>query len=622
MADDATEVRPTRRQLLAGLGLISAGAALGFPSMAMAERSARRAASVAPAGSDLGAVEHVVFLMMENRSYDNYFGAYPRGRGFDDHPPHRLGVFAQAYPGGTSLSPKGVLLPFRMTKANSEECTVDLTHNWGPMHQCWNNGKMDSWVRVHTSSANEGANGALTMGYYTREELPYYWALADHFTLCDAYHCSLLGPTHPNRVMSLTGTIDPGGTRGGPITDTNPDPRVLWTCTWPTVNELLEDKGVSWKIYHPSNADLATLGADAATYAALSAYQVWNPALYDPTANPEVMLTADNVLPYFKNFENPATALHQKAFLPTFPAEFVNDVKAATLPSVSWIVPPIGFDDHPSAAPDRGMYFTSLVVNALVANPAVWAKTVLFIMYDENDGFFDHVPPPTAPPGTKDEWLTAPTISSTTLGNRGPLGLGVRVPMLVVSPFARGGHIGSTVSDHTSQLKFLEERFGIRVEEISTWRRGTMGDLTDTLFKSAPNASMPVLPAAPLSSPQASGPCEEVLEESEFGGAGPVLPKNQAMPTQDGRLIPASQFTDVQAAAGSGQSPARGSRGPTMKSKLARTGGLPVALPGAAAVGAGLALIAAQRMLSEPDQHLASGDEPDGDGAQAVRLLP
>jgi phospholipase C len=599
MTDDA-QTRPTRRQLLAGLGLVGAGAVLGLPrtGAARAQELVRRAASTAPAGSDLGAVEHVVFLMMENRSYDNYFGAYPRGRGFDDHPPDRLGVFAQAYPDGNNLSPRNVLLPFHLTKAADEECTRDLTHNWGPMHQCWNDGRMDSWVRVHTSPANEGANGALTMGYYTRQELPYYWALADQFTLGDAYHCSILGPTHPNRVISHSGTIDPAGTRGGPVTDTNPDPRVLWTCTWPTVNELLEDEGVSWKVYHPSNGDLATLGADAATYAPLTAYPVWNPALYDPTTNQEVLLTADNVLPYFKNFRDPTTPLHQKAFGPTFPAGFVNDVKAGTLPSVSWIVPPIGFDDHPSAAPDRGMYFSSLVVDALVANPAVWSKTVLFLMYDENDGFFDHVSPPTAAPGTPGEWLTAKTISQTTLGIRGPLGLGVRVPMLVISPFARGGHTASVVSDHTSQLKFLEQRFGIHVSELSAWRRSTVGDLTDTLFKSAPDNSMPPLPAAPLTPPQASGPCQEALEESEFGGAGPTLPAHQAMPTQDGRLIPAAEFADVESAASRGKTPAAGSRGPAAKAELARTGGQPAKGAALALLAAGAAGLAVRRRLA------------------------
>ena len=295
VSDDVTRrlSKMPRRELIATISAVGAAAALGLPdhagaaptrSRALPRSTARssaasvaRAAAIPPAGGDLGAIEHVVFLMMENRSYDHYFGAYPKGRGFDDHPKHSLGNFAQAYPGGTKLSPRKLLLPFRLDHAHDEDCTHDLTHNWGPMHECWNRGKMDRWVKVHTSKDHEGnPDGALTMGYYTRRELPLHWALADHFTLCDAYHCSILGPTHPNRVMSLTGTIDPAGHHGGPITDTNPDPAAKWTCTWPTMPELLEDQGVSWKVYHPSNV------GRPGKYAVLAEYPTWNQSLYDP----------------------------------------------------------------------------------------------------------------------------------------------------------------------------------------------------------------------------------------------------------------------------------------------------------------------------------------------------
>ena len=120
-------------------------------------------------------MEHIVFLMMENRSYDHYFGDYPRGRGFDDHPAKSLGVFAQDYPDGGSLVPPNKLLPFHLDNTAGMECTDDLTHDWGPMHLCWNGGKMDSWVKVHTSSQYEGAHGAMTMGYYERADLAFYY---------------------------------------------------------------------------------------------------------------------------------------------------------------------------------------------------------------------------------------------------------------------------------------------------------------------------------------------------------------------------------------------------------------------------------------------------------------
>src|ERR1700683_2441754 len=212
----------TRRQPMERLGMVGARAVGSQSALAwMAGPSwaslIERATRTKPAGSDLEAVEHIVFLMMENRSYDHYFGAYRKGRGFDDHPKHSLGAFAQDYPGGDRLVPQNKLVPFHLDAAAGLECTHDLTHEWGPMHLCWNHGKMDSFVKVHSSSEYEGSYGALTMGYYDRADLPFYYALLDNFTLCDNYHASILGPTHPNRLMANSGTIDPEGKYGGPV---------------------------------------------------------------------------------------------------------------------------------------------------------------------------------------------------------------------------------------------------------------------------------------------------------------------------------------------------------------------------------------------------------------------
>ena len=545
LPDDLRGQTLSRRQLLRYFGMLGAGAVVSNSAAAWAAspsgaRLVGRAAATKAAGSDLGAIDHIVFLMMENRSYDHYFGDYPRGRGFDDHPAHSLGVFAQDYPGATGLIPPNVLLPFHLDSTQGMECTDDLTHDWGPMHLCWNQGKMDSWVKVHTSSTYEGAHGAMTMGYYQREDLPFYYALADAFTLCDAYHCSILGPTHPNRLMANSGTIDPTGTQGGPVTDTNATPDFVWNCTWPTIQELLEDAGVSWKVYSPSNAGVS------GQYASLTQYPTWSPALYNPIANPEVMGATDHVLPYFAAFRNPLSPLYQKAFTPTFPNDFVADVKSGSLPSVSWIIPPLGFDEHPSSAPANGMWFTSLVLDALTSNPNVWSKTAFFLMYDENDGWFDHVPPPTPPAGTPGEYLTAspPSIGDSqpgTLNIAGPLGLGVRVPMLVISPFSRGGHVASEVFDHTSQLKLVSERFGVEVPNVSAWRRATVGDLTSTQFQSPANAAVPALPATSVLMPL-TGSCSMFSQDTESGGAAPSVPTKQTMPTQGGGSQPASYY--------------------------------------------------------------------------------
>jgi phospholipase C len=550
----------TRRDLLKSLGFTAAAGALAgsAPHWARTTEGAnslvRLAAATAPAGSDLGAIDHIVFLMMENRSYDHYFGAYPRGRGFDDHPAGSYGVFAQAYPGGTTLNPPGVLFPFHLLQSAGEECTDDLTHDWGPQHLCWDNGKMDAFVSTHTSSTYEGADGTMTMGYYLREDLPFYWALADNFTLCDAYHSSILGPTHPNRLMANSGTIDPAGTNGGPVTDTNATPDALWQCTWPTMQEVLQDAGVPWKVYSPSNADLS------APYLELVSQPTWDPALYNPILNPEVMVATDHVLPYFTAFRNPLSPLYTKAFTPTFPNDFAADVASGGLPSVSWIIPALGFDDHPSSSPNQGQYFVSLVLNALTANKAVWSKTALFLMYDENDGWFDHVPPPTPPAGTPGEYLTAtpsstlePGYASQDLGIAGPLGLGVRVPALMISPFSRGGHVASEVFDHTSQLKLVAERFGVTVPNVSAWRKAAVGDLTSTLFLSATNTSVPALPVPPVPTVQLTGTCSTVSQDLEDGGAAPDVPANQTMPNQQGGTTPAStHLTAASSPAGPG----------------------------------------------------------------------
>jgi len=545
---DERDGRPlTRRQFLEQLGVVGAGAVVSQSALAWMAGPGwasviDRAARTRPAGSDLEAVEHVVFLMLENRSYDHYFGAYPRGRGFDDHREHSLGAFAQDYPGGSDVVPRHKLLPFHLPSNHGLESTDDLTHDWGPMHACWNHGRMDSWVKVHTQPEWEGPKGALTMGYYTRAQLPFHWALADHFTLGDAYHCSILGPTHPNRLMATSGTIDPTGRHGGPVVATNATDDTLWSCTWTTVQQLLEEKGVSWKVYTPSNAGVR------GKFAPLSKYLTWDPKFYDPTQTANLGLT-DHVLPYFQAFQKPGTSLFEKAFKQTFPNDFAADVKSDKFPHVSWIIPPLGFDEHPSASPTNGQWFVSMVLDELTSNPKVWSKTALFIMYDENDGWFDHVPPPTAPKGTAGEYLTTGTFPAgepkpETLGIKGPLGLGIRVPLLVVSPFSRGGHIASQVFDHTSQLKLISERFGVEVPNVSAWRRKTVGDLTSTLFKSKHDASVPKLPSTAIEFAP-SGPASFTAQWTETGGFGPSIPTKQRMPNQHGGSQPASKFFEL-----------------------------------------------------------------------------
>jgi phospholipase C len=458
-----------RRQFLAGAAGGAASLALGRSALVRAQgaATARAAAQMSPAGSDLGAVKHVVFLMHENRSFDHYFGTLQGVRGFNDHIGSNLGAFSQSWPGGASSK----LLPFHLdTKKHIAECTYDLTHAWTPQHASWNGGAMDSFVSTHTSPTYEGPElGTLTMGYYEQADVPFSYALAKEFTVCDAYHCSVLGPTHPNRLFHVSGTNDPDGTGGGPVLITNTSHTAGFSVSWPTMPESLETAGVSWKVYNP----------------------------YGPNYRPGASLSmevSDNMLLYFSQYSDPNSTLYKKAFnyygpntnnnlslTGNGPNDFAKDVAAGQLPAVSWIIPPIGYDSHPPAPPGLADWYTHQVLKTLTANPEVWASTVLFVSYDENDGFFDHVPPPTAPLGTPGEYVTVDPLPAAAGGIAGPIGLGMRVPMLVVSPFSTGGYVCSDVFDHTSQLRFLETLFGVTVPNLSAWRRATTGDLTSAL---------------------------------------------------------------------------------------------------------------------------------------------
>jgi len=448
----------TRKQFVGG-GL-AAGAFLFSPW-----RTLQRALAAPAACGPLTEIEHVVFLINENRSFDSYFGTYKGVRGFADGTNRKS--FSQPFPGAAGAAYGGKLLPFHFDTYHQGECVNDIDHSWGPMHECWDGGRNDAFLTTHlaTNGLRDGPN---TMGYYERADLPFYYALADAFTICDGYHCSVIGPTDPNRLYSMSATIDPAGVSGGPILSTSSTrAERLGTLTWTTMPEQLNTRSISWKVYGGPDANFG-----------------------------------DNVLPYFRNYQLDA-GLAANAFTPTFPGTFEADCAAGTLPQVSWILAPLLDSEHPPAPVSYGEWATAQVLDALTSNPAVWAKTALFVTYDENGGFFDHVPPPVAPKGTAGEWLTVDPLPSDAAGVTGPIGLGFRVPLLVVSPYSRGGFVCSDTFDHTSLLRFLETRFGTEVPNLSAWRRSVTGDLTSAFnFGTAPNASVPALPAPSLADPR------------------------------------------------------------------------------------------------------------------------
>jgi len=450
--------------------------------------------------SKLTDIEHVIIFIQENRSFDHYFGSYRGVRGFSD----QSLAFQQPDPANTTDPPVGALLPFHLdTSKTNAACTHDITHDWVPQHQSWNSGAMDGFV---TSRLPITPNDAvLTMGYYTRADLPFYYAVADAFTICDNYFCSVIGPTDPNRLYTMAASIDPAGQNGGPLLQTLVANRSSFfgKLTYTTMPEQLQARGISWKVYS------------------------------SPDENILNTIFSDNVLSYFKNFQDPTSPLHQNAFGPQFPVDFLADALSGNLPQVSWVLASIVDSDHPPAPSLFGENTLSTIISALTANSALWAKTVLFATYDENGGFFDHVAPVTAPPGTAGEYVTAPAVPDpTVVGNPpvlGPIGLGFRVPMLVISPFSRGGLLSSALFVHTSVLRFLETRFGAEVPNLSAWRRATVGDLTSAFNFRKPDPSIPALPSTLPAIPQILTECA-----ANIAGTTPYqVPNPQGSPTQE-----------------------------------------------------------------------------------------
>jgi len=463
----ATDRRTFLQQLL-GAG-IAAGGLTASVKRALAIPAHHRTGTIAD-------VEHIVFLMQENRSFDHYFGTMRGVRGYGDPRPIDLPTGQPVWKQPTKDGASSVS-PFHLdTAATRAETMNSLDHSWKGSHARWKH--HDAWIPAKTP---------LTMGYFTRADIPFYYALADAFTVCDAYHCSIFSQTNPNRLYLFSGTSGLAAGDDSKIVVANPPEETNETAdpakdgprfkglTWPTYAERLQAAGVSWRVYQE----------------------------YDNYG--------DNGLAYFANFRGigPDSVLYQRgrAWVPGanaanaktskgehLVAAFAGDVAADRLPQVSWIVPSYQLSEHPSATPSDGAFLIARLIAALASNPKVWAKTVFILNYDENDGFFDHVPPPIPPTGTAPGKSTVDMAHEDYHGE--PVGLGPRVPMIVVSPWTKGGFVNSELFDHTSVIRFLEARFGVMEPQISPWRRAVTGDLTSCFDFRTPNRAATRLPDA------------------------------------------------------------------------------------------------------------------------------
>ncbi|GHJ25412.1 MULTISPECIES: phosphocholine-specific phospholipase C [Streptomyces] len=493
-----------------------AGATAAFTALSA---SIQRAAAI-PAARRSGTiedVEHIVVLMQENRSFDHYFGTLRGVRGFGD--PRPMAPAGKKTVWHQSDGTKDVL-PYRPDADNlGMRFIAGLNHDWAGGHQAWHEGRYDQWIP---------AKGPGTMAYLTREDIPFHYALADAFTICDAYHCSMIGATDPNRYYMWTGHAGNDGEGGGPVLG-NEEAGYGWT-TYP---ERLEEAGISWKIYQDIGDGLDEDGGWG-----------WIEDAYRGNYG-------DNSLLWFTRYQNaePGDPLYDKARTGTdakkgdgFFDILRSDVTSGKLPQISWIAAPEAFSEHPNFPANYGAWYISQVLDALTADPAVWARTALFITYDENDGYFDHVVPPYPPASAAQGRSTVDTEPDSYRGGvpgyaPGPYGLGQRVPMLVVSPWSTGGYVCSELFDHTSLLRFMERRFGVREPHISPWRRAICGDLTSAFDFSLRDTTPAALPDTDGYRPPDNERHDSYVPKPP---ATPVLPKQEkdTRPTRPLRYAP------------------------------------------------------------------------------------
>lgn len=506
----------SRREFLKKAALFAGatGAAHTFPATVL------KAMAIDPEpGSTFQDAEHIVFLMQENRSFDHMFGKIKGVRGFNDPHPH-------IQPDGTKvwLQKDGqgyTYAPFHVD-INKTKITWQggLPHSWNDQVAARNGGRYDKWVPVKS---------AMSLAYYDRNDIPFYYALADAFTICDQHFCSSLTGTTPNRLFFFTGTVR-GENSANEIAVVNNDQAESQNnvfVDWPTFQETLEDNGIDWRIYQnelwtsklpEGEVDdwLGNYGDNPVEYVSrhhvkLSAYFRKNGdhTVKPPLSAKEVQAKYDQLSQREKNLIDKAfqTNISQKDYLDLAPFTFTNDegksetinipkgdifhqfrqdVDQGKLPTVSWLVAPQRFSDHTSS-PLYGTWYVSEALNILTKNPEVWKKTIFILTYDENDGYFDHQPPFVVPnPNDASSGKASAGINYATdfeARKGSPIGLGYRVPLVVASPWSKGGFVNSQVFDHTSSLMFMERWLSkktgkkIKSNNISDWRRNICGDL-------------------------------------------------------------------------------------------------------------------------------------------------
>jgi len=562
----------SRRDFLKKSALLSGAAALS----GILPNTIQKALAINPAsGSTFYDAEHIVFLMQENRSFDHLYGSLKGVRGFNDPRAINLAngnkVWAQTDAEGNTF------IPFRLNAKDTKAPWMGSTpHGWSDQIDARNAGKYDRWLNVKKPYNKAYADIPLTLGYCDRVDFPFYYSLADAFTVCDQHFCSSITGTHPNRWYWMTGTIREHNHPEGIAHVWNISDYNKPTLNWKTFPERLEEQGVAWRIYQNELTIGSGLSAEEGNWLGnfgtnvMEYFKAYNIRLHpgnianlqqrksvvqqeiDQLGKPSVLETdvqrlraAEKVMSMIDDSLRIYTkhnyyklsllekALNDKAFTvnnqdPDFHSlttmsyhdedasadtsrelkvpkgdvlhQFRQDVTNNSLPTVSWLMTPANFSDHPGR-PWFGSWYVNEVMEILLKNPEIWKKTIFILTYDENDGFFDHIPPYAVPNpykvGTgkvsanidaKMEWVlkdqqTNPSAMDDRI-RESSIGLGYRVPLVVASPWTRGGYVNSEIFDHTSSIQFLEHfiarKLGKKVHEenITQWRRSICGDLT------------------------------------------------------------------------------------------------------------------------------------------------
>ncbi|WP_328376824.1 DUF756 domain-containing protein [Streptomyces sp. NBC_00440] len=467
-----TATGATRRRFLQGTGVAAGTLVLGSTAGAGAAYAAPSPRHALPKGfkGTIADLKHVVILMQENRSFDHYFGSFPGVRGFNDKQ-------ALRFQDGTTV--------FQQKDANGTVVTPQVDDGaWGNDHGAWgdvDHRKWDLWVQH---------SGTSCMNYHSDAYMSFFHSVAAQYTIADQTFCSEFGPTDPNRKYLWSGTAN---TETGNTDESN------YSRPWTTVPEQLQQAGIDWRLYSDNSGDgrQGYISSWVGDYGdnELKYFKGFDPeglSADDPKLRPGTGLIWRGNAMYYSGTTSPED--DSEANLDAVLKNLQDACRPGAehpLPAVSWIVAPYNWCEHPGADTLHGERYVKKVLDILQGNPDIWDHTLFILNYDENDGKFDHVLPPWPEPGTAREYA----------GDY-PLGFGPRVPMLLVSPWSRGGYVASEVFDHTSTIKFLETwaaHLGkpFRCPNISDWRRSIAGDLTSALDFTHPQPG-PATFTAPL----------------------------------------------------------------------------------------------------------------------------